>query len=140
VKSNIRELEGSLIKLLAYSSLTCQEISADMARALLRDFVREATPRKITIPAIQKAVAQHFDIPIESLRAKTRIARVVLARQVGIYLSRTMTETSLVETGKRFGGRDHSTVLHSFKKIAKALETDPVLKKKLDAIKEELES
>jgi chromosomal replication initiator protein len=138
VKSNIRELEGSLIKLLAYSSLTCQEIGVGMARDILRDFVKAPMSKRIGIPAIQKAVSQHFDIPLESLKAKTRIAKVVLARQVGIYLSRTLTDSSLVEIGKRFGGRDHSTVLYSYNKVLEALEEDPALKRKIQTIKEEL--
>jgi chromosomal replication initiator protein len=137
-KSNIRELEGSLIKLLACSSLTRQEINLDMAREALRDLVKDASPRKITIQAIQKAVAQHFDIPLDSLRAKTRISRVVLARQVSIYLARTLTDLSLVEIGRKTGGRDHSTVLYAFNKIRVAVETDPVLKRKVQAIQEEL--
>ena len=137
-KSNIRELEGSLIKLLAYSSLASREITADMARDVLADMVKNGAPKKIAIQAIQKAVAQHFDIPIDSLRAKTRIARVVIARQVGIYLSRELTELSLVEIGKRFGGRDHSTVLHAIGKVRQELDRDASLRRKVQALLEEL--
>jgi chromosomal replication initiator protein len=137
-KSNIRELEGSLIKLLAYSSLTSREITTDMAREVLADLVRGGVPKKIAVLAIQKAVAQHFDIPIDSLRAKTRIARVVLARHIGIYLSRELTELSLVEIGKRFGGRDHSTVLHAIAKAKKELDRDAGLRRKYQALLEEL--
>ena len=139
-KSNIRELEGSLIKLLACSSLACQEINVDMAREVLRDFVKDAAPKKLSIQAIQKAVAQHFDIPLDSLRAKTRISRVVLARQVAMYLARTQTDLSLVEIGKKTGGRDHSTVLHACKKVGRAMDQDPGLKRKILAIQEELSS
>jgi chromosomal replication initiator protein len=137
-KNNIRELEGSLIKLLACSSLTCREINADMARDVLRDFIKDTTPKRVSAQAIQKAVAQHFDIPLDSLKAKTRISRVVLARQVSIYLARTMTELSLVEIGKKTGGRDHSTVLYAFNKVSRAIERDPALKKKIQKIQEEL--
>jgi len=138
VRSNIRELEGSLIKLLACSSLTCQEINVDMAREVLRDLVKDTAPKQISVQAIQKAVAQHFDIPLDSLKAKTRIAKVVLARQVAIHLARTMTELPLVQIGKRFGGRDHSTVLHACKKVKRAIENDPALKRKIQTIQEEL--
>lgn len=138
IRSNIRELEGSLIKLLACSSLTCQEINVDMAREVLRDLVKDAGPRKVSVQTIQKAVAQHFDIPLDSLKAKTRIARVVLARQVAIHLTRTMTDLPLVQIGKRFGGRDHSTVLHACKKVKRAMEVDPGLKRKIQTIQEEL--
>jgi len=137
-KSNIRELEGSLIKLLACSSLTCQEISADMAREVLRDLRRDCSPKKASIQTIQKVVAQHFDIPLESLRAKTRISRVVIARQVAMYIARLETDLSLVEIGKRTGGRDHSTVLHACKKVTRAMDQDPGLKRKIQAIQEEL--
>jgi chromosomal replication initiator protein len=137
-KSNIRELEGSLIKLLAYSSLASREITADMARDVLADMVKNGAPKKIAVQAIQKAVAQHFDIPIDSLRAKTRIARVVIARQVGIYLSRELTELSLVEIGKRFGGRDHSTVLHAIARVKQELDRDASLRRKVQALLEEL--
>ncbi|HVO76569.1 MAG TPA: helix-turn-helix domain-containing protein, partial [Candidatus Bathyarchaeia archaeon] len=137
-RSNIRELEGSLIKLLACSSLTRREINVEMARDVLRDFVKDASPRTITVQAIQKAVAQHFDIPLDSLRAKTRIARVVVARQVSIYLARTMTDSSLVEIGRKTGGRDHSTVLYAFNKVSSVIERDPALNRKIQAIREEL--
>jgi chromosomal replication initiator protein len=139
-KSNIRELEGSLIKLLAYSSLASREITAEMARDVLADMVKGGAPKKIAVQAIQKAVAQHFDIPIDSLRAKTRIARVVIARQVGMYLSRDLTELSLVEIGKRFGGRDHSTVLHAIGRVKQELDRDASLRRKVQAILEELSS
>ena len=137
-KSNIRELEGSLIKLLACSSLTCQEINADMAREVLRDLRRDSSPKKASIQTIQKTVAQHFDIPLDSLRAKTRISRVVLARQVAMYIARVQTDLSLVEIGKKTGGRDHSTVLHACKKVSRAMDQDPGLKRKIQAIQEEL--
>jgi chromosomal replication initiator protein len=137
-KTNIRELEGSLIKLLAYSSLTSREITLEMARDVLADMVKPGAPRKIAVQAIQKAVAQQFDIPIDSMRAKTRIARVVIARQVAIYLSRELTDLSLVDIGKRFGGRDHSTVLHAISKVKQLLAQDASLRRKLQALHEEL--
>ena len=137
-KSNIRELEGSLIKLLACSSLASREITVDMARDVLADMVKGSAPKKIAAQAIQKAVAQHFDIPSDSLRAKTRIARVVIARQVGMYLCRELTDLSLVDIGKRFGGRDHSTVLHAIAKVKRELDRDASLRRKVQALLEEL--
>jgi len=138
VKSNIRELEGALIKILACSSLTNSEINADMAREILKDIVASPSRRKVTIAVIQKTVAQHFDIPLDTLRAKTRIAKVVLARQVSIYLARKLTDLSLAEIGKKTGGRDHSTVLYACTKIERELEKDPALKRKIQTIEEEL--
>jgi chromosomal replication initiator protein len=138
VKNNIRELEGSLIRILAYASLTCQEIDAEMALDILRDIVKGGGKKKITTGMIQETVAQHFDIPIESLKAKTRISRVVLARQVAITITRALTDLSLVQIGKRFGGRDHSTILHALRKIEAVQANDPALKRKLQTIKDEL--
>jgi chromosomal replication initiator protein len=140
VKSNIRELEGSLIRILACSSLACQEINVDMASSVLRDIIKGSPRKKIDIRTIQRAAAQHFDIPVDSLKAKTRVSRVVLARQVAIYLARELTDLSLVQIGKQFGGRDHSTILHACKKIERETEADPALKRKLQTIRSELSS
>lgn len=138
VKSNIRELEGSLIRILACSSLACQEINVDMAQSALKDIIKGSPRKKIDIRTIQRTVAQHFDIPVDSLKAKTRVSRVVKARQVAIRLSRDLTDLSLVQIGKQFGGRDHSTILHACKKIERETESDPSLKRKLQAIRSEL--
>jgi chromosomal replication initiator protein len=140
VKSNIRELEGSLIRILACSSLACQEINVDMARSVLRDIIKGSPRKKIDIRTIQRTVAQHFDIPVDSLKAKTRVSCVVRARQVAIRLSRELTDLSLVQIGKQFGGRDHSTILHACKKIEREEESDPSLRRKLQTIRSELSS
>ena len=140
VKSNIRELEGSLIRILACSSLACQEINVDMAYGVLRDIIKGSPKKKIDIRTIQRAVAQHFDIPVDSLKAKTRVSCVVRARQVAIRLSRELTDLSLVQIGKQFGGRDHSTILHACKKIDRETESDPSLRRKLQTIRSELSS
>jgi chromosomal replication initiator protein len=138
VKNNIRELEGSLIRILACASLTCQEINVDMAQEVLRDIMKGYPAKNVTVQSIQKSVSQHFDVPLESLKARTRISRIVVARQVAMYLCRELTDLSLVQIGKRFGGRDHSTVLHSLKKIEKCMRDDPSLKRKAQSIKEDL--
>jgi chromosomal replication initiator protein len=138
VKNNIRELEGSLIRILACSSLACQEINVKMAQSVLRDIIKGSPKKSPDIKSIQRTVSQHFDIPVETLKAKTRISRVVLARQVAIYIARELTDDSLVQIGRHFGGRDHSTILHACKKIEREIEKDPALGKKLQAIREEL--
>lgn len=137
VKSNTRELEGSLIKILACASLTNQDINVDMARATLHDIIKDDRA-KTSIPDIQKAVATIFEIPADSLRAKTRIGRVVTARHVAILLSRELTQLSLVQIGKKFGGRDHSTVLHSCRKAEQLISSDPSIEKKVVKIRAEL--
>jgi chromosomal replication initiator protein len=100
--------------------------------------MKPSASRKPSVPVIKKAVAQHFDIPLETLKAKTSIARVVLARQVAMYLARELTDASLVGIGSFFGNRDHSTVLHACAKVRAAAEADPALKRKLQTILEEL--
>lgn len=139
VKSNTRELEGSLIRILACASLTNRDINVDMAREIIQDIVK-GPEKNLTIQTIQNAVARCFDIPADSLRAKTRIGRVVTARHVAIYLSRELTSSSLVQIGGKFGGRDHSTVLHSCRKIARECATDASLARKIENLREELSS
>ncbi len=136
VKNNIRELEGSLVRILACSSLTCQDINVDMALDVLKDLIKEPGKKSLNVRSIQKSVSQHFDIPLDSLKAKTRIKTVVVARQAAIYLCRELTDLSLVQIGKRFGGRDHSTVLHAIKKIESLLDSDPSIRQKIDSIRE----
>ena len=140
VKNNIRELEGSLIRILACASLTCREVSVDMAAELLRSIVRKPARARVTPGSIQKAVAQHFDVPADSLKARTRIARVVLARQAAMHLCRELTDLSLVRIGGKFGGRDHSTVLHAIRKIDTLLEKDPDMRDAMDRIRASLSS
>jgi chromosomal replication initiator protein len=128
ITSNIRELEGSLIKILAFASLTCQEITVGMAKEALRDLVKVPQEKMITPRRIREMVAGEFDIPADSLRSKTRISRVVRARQVAMFVCRNLTDLSLVMIGNQFGGRDHSTVLHSIRKIETMMDGDPIFK------------
>ena len=135
VTNNIRELEGSLIKILAFASLTCQEITVDIAREALRDIMRAPEEKKITPRKIRESAAGEYDIPADSLKSKTRISRVVRARQIAMFLCREMTDLSLVMIGMQFGGRDHSTVLHSIRKIEKLMADDPVFTRRVDNIR-----
>jgi len=121
VRSNIRELEGCLIRLLAFAALTDNRIDdIDLAKEVLNDFVADK-PRSPNIPDIQKAVAEKYGISVELMKSEKRSSRIVLPRQVAIYLSRELTGKSLVEIGKNFGGRDHTTVLHACRKIEKQM-------------------
>ena len=138
VTNNVRELEGSLIKILAFASLTCQEISVGIAEEALRDLVKAPREKKITPRKIMDAVAGEYDIPAESLKAKTRISRVVRARQISMFLCREMTDLSLVMIGEKFGGRDHSTVLHSVRKIESLAGEDPVLSGRIDDLRKKI--
>ena len=117
VTSNIRELEGSLVRLLAFSSLTGSEITVDLAKEVLSEFL--GTPRgPISVARIQQAVAELYGVPVEKMKARGRASQIAHARQVAMYLAREMTHLSLAQVGEHFGGRDHTTVLHAQRKIA----------------------
>jgi len=135
VRSSIRELEGSLLRLLAFSNLTGGEINLNLARESLRDFMGKGR-RGSSVAEIQKAVAEKFDISVELLKSEKRSSRVVLPRQVAIYLSRQLTDKSLIEVGRQFGGRDHTTVRHACKKIEKLLGEQPELQRQVAEIRQ----
>lgn len=116
IQTNIRELEGALIRVIAYSALEERPVTLEMAKTTLKDMVKE-TIKTISVEMVQKSVAQFFGMPLSELRSKNRHRNVVLPRQIAMYLSRQLTNMSLPEIGNAFGGKDHTTVLHSCKKI-----------------------
>lgn len=140
IQSNIRELEGALIRIIAYSSLTKQEITPELAAEILKDMLPARRPRQITPELIQQVVAEFFNIRVEDLKAKKRTRAVAFPRQVAMYLCRELTELSLPQIGNAFGGRDHTTVMHAHEKISFAIQKDPslneILKKIIAKIKE----
>lgn len=137
IRSNVRELEGSIIKLLAYASLRHEEITTDVAREALRDKLRISelnTPSdtaELTLTGIQHAVAREWGVTVEGLRSKTRTKTLTVPRQIAMYLTRELLGTQLVEIGHAFGGRDHSTVIHSLEKVQANMTEDPALKHKI---------
>ncbi|MSR77388.1 MAG: chromosomal replication initiator protein DnaA [Candidatus Omnitrophica bacterium] len=135
IRSNIRELEGALIRVVAYCSLTRQELSLRLAQDVLKDSLREEE-RRITIDKIQRIVSDYFGLKVSDLRAKTRSRSVAHPRQVAMYLVRTLTHHSLPEIGEYFGGRDHTTVLHSYNKVKNDLVKDPRLNRSMEEIEE----
>jgi chromosomal replication initiator protein len=137
VKSNIRELEGSLVKLFVHSSVYKQDISLEVANEVLKDFVKH-TPRKTSIATIQKVVAQHYRVPLDAMKSKVRTAKYAFARQVAIFLSRELTSCSLTQIGQRFGGRDHTTIIHACQKINNLTENDVALKAALQQFRKDL--
>lgn len=121
VTSNIRELEGSLVRLLAFSSLTGSEITVELAREVLSEFLGK--PRgPISVARIQQAVAENYGVPVEKMKARGRASQIAHARQVAMYLAREYTHLSLAQIGEQFGGRDHTTVLHAHRKISEEVE------------------
>jgi chromosomal replication initiator protein len=134
VTSNIRELEGSLIRLLAFASLTGRPLTLQTAEEALQDFLRPQR-REVRMAQIQKVVAADFGVSVDALKSKSRAQKVTFPRQVAIYLARELTGLPLVEIGKRFGGRDHTTVLHAYGKIAGAARQDSSLQERLERMK-----
>jgi len=124
VRTNIRELEGSLIRLIAYASLTGRDIDLDLAREVLRDLLH-TEDKPVTIEMIQKLVADHYQLRITDLKARNNSSSIAFPRQIAMYLSKSLTKASLPEIGRCFGGKHHSTVIHSIKKIEALRRGDP---------------
>ena len=147
VRSSVRELEGSIIKLLAYASLKHEDISVDVAREALRDKLRGSDGSSgdngqpvLSIASIQQIVAREWGVTPEGLRSKTRTKTLTLPRQIAMYLTRNLLGTQLMEIGNAFGGRDHSTVIHSIEKITIATDTDPTFKSRVEKVRSVLET
>ncbi|HCQ90034.1 MAG TPA: chromosomal replication initiator protein DnaA, partial [Clostridium sp.] len=124
IKSNIRELEGALIRIVAYSSLTNREINVDLATEALKDIISSRNTRQITIELIQDIVSSYYNLKIEDFKSSRRTRNVAFPRQIAMYLSRKLTDTSLPKIGEEFGGRDHTTVIHAYEKISQSLKKD----------------
>jgi len=124
VKTNIRELEGSLIRLIAYASLTGRDIDLPLTQEVLKDLLH-TEEKPITIEMIQKFVADHYNVKLTDLKAKNNSKSVAEPRQIAMYLTKTLTDASLPEIGKGFGGKHHSTVIHSVRKIDTMRKRDP---------------
>ena len=141
IKSNIRDMEGCLNRIVANSELAGTEITVDRPKEILKDTIsREETASTITIDSIQKVVAKHFNLESSDMKAKRRTGSVAFPRQVAMYLSRTMTESSTTEIGESFGGRDHTTVLYACEKIKTKLSHDPYFNALLNKISQEIKT
>ena len=134
IQSNIRELEGALIRVVAYASVKEEKACPELAARVLKDIFSSNKPKQITIDLIQLKVAEYFGIRLEEMKAKKRTRAVSFPRQIAMYLSRTITDTSLLKIGDAFGGRDHSTVIHAFDKITQDQEDDPALQSVIQEI------
>lgn len=133
IDTNIRELEGALIRVVAYSSLINRDIDAEMAAEALKDIIPSSKPKIITILDIQKTVGEHYGVKLEDFKAKKRNKSIAFPRQIAMYLSRELTDFSLPKIGEEFGGRDHTTVIHANDKIATLTQDDPAF---LETIRE----
>ena len=137
ITSNVRELEGALISLLAQSSLNKKEITIDLAKDMLDKFVRN-TVREVSIDYIQKVVCDYFDIPIDVMKSKTRKREIVQCRQLSMYFAKQMTKSSLAMIGKHCGNKDHATVLHACKTVNNLADTDKRFKGYISDIEKRL--
>lgn len=137
ITTNIRELEGALISLIAQSSLNKKNITLDLAKQMIDKFVKN-TAREVSIDYIQKVVCDYFDLPIELLKSKTRKREIVQARQIAMYFAKKMTKSSLANIGLHCGGKDHATVLHACRTVNNLQETDKHFRKYLDDLEKKL--
>ncbi len=140
VDTNIRELEGALIRVMAYGSITRQPLTTELALEALKDVLPHATPKPITIRLIQEEVVKHFELQVTDLKAKTRTRNVAFPRQVAMYLARQLTDASLPRIGEDFGGRDHTTVIHACEKIHQELQEDPQLAQLVESLTNRIRS
>lgn len=139
IKSNIRELEGALTKIVAFSKLDrSKEISISMAEEALKDIISPGGTKKITPELIIQVVAEHYNLTPLDLLSQRRSKEIVYPRQIAMYLCRNMTEAPLQEIGKAMGGRDHTTIIHGIEKIAKDIENTPTLQNTVDILKKKL--
>jgi chromosomal replication initiator protein len=139
VTHNGRDLEGALNRLLAHSKLTGQPITLEMAEREVRDLVRPLEPKRVRIEDIQRIVARQYNVSRADLLSSRRTANVVRPRQIAMFLAKTLTLRSLPEIGRRFGGRDHTTVLHAVRKIENLVHNDTSLAEEIELLKRQLQ-
>ncbi|QTN33219.1 chromosomal replication initiator protein DnaA [Akkermansiaceae bacterium] len=138
IRSNVRRLEGALVRVATFASLAGESVSVQKVEHLLRDFIQEEASRQVTIDGIQRAVAETFDVRMADMISRRRPASIAFPRQIAMYLSRSMTHSSLVEIGESFGGRDHGTVIHACKKVASEIAKQPGLRERIERIEGQL--
>lgn len=140
IKSNIRELEGALTRVIAYASFNNKPITLELAKDVLQDIIPQKTQKPITIPLIQETVAQQFGLSVKDLMSRRRTKAISYPRQIAMYLSRKLTDSSLPKIGEEFGGRDHTTVLHAYDKIEGELKKNKELARMLEDLVERIQS
>ncbi len=138
IDSNIRELEGALIRVIAYASLSGKTIDLQLAKESLKEIITDKKPVVITAEVIQDIVSENFNIRVEDLKSKKRNKDVVYPRQISMYLCRTLTDLSLPKIGEHFGGRDHTTVIHSYDKICSEMIKNPALSNTINSLTEKI--
>ncbi|WIV12597.1 chromosomal replication initiator protein DnaA [Proteiniborus sp. MB09-C3] len=138
IQSNIRELEGALIRIVAYSSLTNKEITLELASEALKDIISNTRPKEITAKLIKEITAKNLNVKVEDFSSKRRTRSISYPRQIAMYICRELTDLSLPKIGEEFGGRDHTTVIHAYEKITSDIENNIDLKQRINNIIEEI--
>lgn len=139
IRSNVRRLEGALMRVATFASLGGDALTLEKVDHLLRDILREEGARKVTIDAIQKLCSEYFDVRLADMSSRRRPANIAHARQVAMYLSRKLTQSSLMEIGDAFGGRDHGTVIHAVKKVEQKIQKDSSVRDTIDLLDAQLQ-
>ncbi|CAH2215335.1 chromosomal replication initiator protein DnaA [Tepidibacter aestuarii] len=134
IKSNIRELEGALTRVVAYSSLTNKEISFELAIEALKDIISSSKPQELNVNLIKEKVSEYFSIKMDDFSSKKRTRAIAYPRQIAMYLTRELTDLSLPKIGEEFGGRDHTTVIHAHDKIVNDIKTNSDIKDRINKI------
>lgn len=140
IDTNIRELEGALIRVVAYSSLVNEDIDAALAADALKDIIPSRKPKKITVSTIQEIVGKKYNVKLEDFAAKKRTRSIAFPRQIAMYLSRNLTDLSLPKIGEEFGGRDHTTVIHAHQKITEMISEDTSFEREIEELKEQIKT
>ncbi|NLC67477.1 MAG: chromosomal replication initiator protein DnaA, partial [Clostridiaceae bacterium] len=138
IASNIRELEGALIKVVAYSTLVKSEISLDITKEALKDILSAAKTRVINLDVIIEIVSRYFGVKIEDFKSKKRSRDIAFPRQVAMYLCRELTDMSLPQIGHEFGGRDHTTVMHAYSKISENIAKDYTVRRTIEELRKNI--
>ena len=138
IRTNIRRLEGALIRVVSYASLTGKPLTIEAAENLLRDVLHEESRFTLSIEVIQKKVAEHFDLRIADMTSKRRPENIAFPRQIAMFLAKQLTSRSLPEIGRKFGGRDHTTVMHAVKRITEMRQHDQEMNRQLHVLEQTL--
>ncbi|BDS04961.1 chromosomal replication initiator protein DnaA [Oceaniferula spumae] len=134
IQSNVRRLEGGLVRIATYASLGSEQVTVERAEFLLKDILREEGQKRVTVDSIQKAVSEHFDLRMADMTSRRRPTNIAFPRQIAMYLSRHLTPCSLVEIGEAFGGRDHGTVIYACRKVKQRIESEPQVRDAVDIL------
>lgn len=140
IQSNIRELEGALIRVVAYSSLTNRPITLELGQDALKDILPAAKPREVSIKVIMEIVSEYYGLKLKDMTSKKRTQNVAFPRQVAMYLSRELTDSSLPQIGDEFGGRDHTTVMHAHNKILEKIDSESSFRTTIDKLIEKIKT